>query len=265
MRFTLNDAGPAESPHHPAPRHNTYSAWPPPRGLSRYYELEVTCRGEAEADTGYFINIKHIDRAVRDHALPVIRQHLRDSPCDALVPMGSLLRGVLEAISPPLGQTVACVTLALTPRHSLTITSHDMKHVTLRQQYEFSAAHRLHVPGRSDAENREIFGKCNNPAGHGHNYRIEVALRVPIDSDGRTLDVAALDAAVDEHAIQHLDHKHLNVDVPQFAGLNPSVEHITAVVWDMLREPLASICPGAALEELRVWETGKTVCTYRGG
>ncbi|MGB0768997.1 MAG: 6-carboxytetrahydropterin synthase, partial [Phycisphaeraceae bacterium] len=133
--------------------------------------------------------------------------------------------------------------------------------VLIRQRYEFSAAHRLHVQALSDRENREVFGKCNNPAGHGHNYRVEVAARCPIDDHGQTLDPADLDAVVDERCIERLDHKHLNDDVPEFADLNPSVENIVKVVWSMLDGKL----PGrATLDEVRVWETGKTVCAYRG-
>ena len=136
-----------------------------------------------------------------------------------------------------------------------------MDHVILRQQYEFSAAHRLHVPDFTDEQNQATFGKCNNPAGHGHNYRVEVAARCPVGADGTTVEPAELDAVVDREAIEKLDHKHLNVDVPEFADMNPSVEHIVKVVWEMLDGKL----PGeATLDEVKVWETGKTVCAYRG-
>ena len=69
---------------------------------------------------------------------------------------------------------------------------------------------------------------------------------------------------LNRHAIELLDHKHLNTDVPQFASLNPSVENIVKVVWDMLVDRFGELGPGAVLDELSVWETSKTVCTYRG-
>lgn len=232
------------------------------RGLGRYYELNITCRGEADPQTGYFINIKTIDQAVRDHVLPKLTDQIASDSAAAVTPMGALMRRVFEAIDPPLNGTVAQSRLVLTPTLSLAIERNDMDHVIIRQQYEFSAAHRLHVPAMSDAENQATFGKCNNPAGHGHNYRVEVAVRCPIGEDGTTLEPAELDAVVDREVIEQLDHKHLNVDVPQFADLNPSVEHIVKVVWQMLDGRL----PGeAALDEVKVWETGKTVCAYRGG
>ena len=245
-----------------SPRHNTFAAWPAMRGLGRYYEVAVVCRGEADPDTGYFINIKHIDTAVREHALPRLRGAIDDDRTAAETPMGRLMRDLLQAVQPPLSGSVVSLSLGLTPTLSLTIESHAMHEVILKQRYEFSAAHRLHVSTLSDEENRATFGKCNNPAGHGHNYQIEVAARCPIDDAGRTLDPAELDAAVDRHVIEALDHKHLNRDVPQFADRNPSVEHIVQVVWSLLEGRL----PGrATLDEVTVWETGKTACTYRGG
>jgi len=137
-----------------------------------------------------------------------------------------------------------------------------MDRVILRQQYEFAAAHRLHVDELSDEENRAVFGKCNNPSGHGHNYRLEVAVAAPIDAEGRILDVELLDAVVDQTVIERYDHKHLSVDVPEFAGRNSSVEHIAQSIYRLLLDPIAGL--GAALEEVRVWETSKTVCVYRG-
>ncbi|XAM01548.1 6-carboxytetrahydropterin synthase [Phycisphaeraceae bacterium D3-23] len=257
VRFCLTgDAG-----EHDAPRDNTFAAWPPMRGLGRYYELRVTCRGKADAQTGYFINIKQIDTTTRDHALPLLRAAVQDEPAAADTPMGALLAGLLAAVQPPLNGTVHRLALVLTPTLHYAIEQDDMAHLTLSQQYDFSAAHRLHVPALSDDENRATFGKCNNPAGHGHNYRLEVVARCALADDGTTLDPAALDAAVSAHVIEPLDHKHLNHDVPAFAERNPSVEHIAQTIWTMLADHMPG---GATLEALTVWETDKTACTYRG-
>lgn len=246
-------------------RDNTFSAWPPMRGLGRYYELHVVCRGEADAATGYFINIKHIDTAVRDHALPILRTAIAGEAGAAATPMGTLMRDLTGALQSTLDGRVARVALQLTPFFALAMEPAAMDHVLIAQQYEFSAAHRLHVPSLSDDENVATFGKCNNPAGHGHNYRIRVTVRAPIDPAGQTLDAAALDAAVDRLVIDKLDHKHLNQDVSAFAELNPSVENIVRVAWDMLATGLESATsPGVALDEVTVWETGKTSCAYRG-
>lgn len=262
VRFCLNDSGGDAPGGADPPRHNSHAAWPPMRGLGRYYELEVACRGEADPATGYFINIKHIDTAVRQYALPRVRAAAEGG--GSQVPLGALLRDLLHAVQPPLGDTVTRVALRLTPFLVYALEADDMKHAILRHRYEFSAAHRLHAAGLSDEENREVFGKCNNPEGHGHNYGLEVAVRVPITDAGHTLAVEHLDRCVDENAIERLDHRHLNRDVPEFKNTNPSVENISRVVWEMLVDAVGGLMEGAALEEVSVWETGKTVCTYRG-
>jgi len=273
VRFCVNDppipdpgpGGQSQPDAAPQPeagaRDNTFAFWPAMRGLGRYYELTVTCRGQADPATGYFINIKRIDQAVREHAFSCFHRAIAEGPG---APLGRLMCELFDALNPALHNTVAELKLCLAPTYRIELKEHDMDHVLIRQQYEFSAAHRLHVPEMSDKANREVFGKCNNPAGHGHNYRLEVAVRVPIDPAGRTVEVEALDALVNTHAVEPLDHKHLNQDVPAFAELNPSVENIVKVIWGMLQAPLKGLADGAGLEELSVWETGKTVCTYRG-
>ena len=137
-----------------------------------------------------------------------------------------------------------------------------MNAVIVRQQFEFSAAHRLHVDALSDQENRDVFGKCNNPSGHGHNYRLEVAVTSPSDAGGQICSADQLDKIVNEAAVERLDHKHLNLDVDEFQDMNPSVENIAKVIHTWLVPALES--QGLSLEEVSVWETGKTVCTYRG-
>ncbi|MEX0886880.1 MAG: 6-carboxytetrahydropterin synthase [Phycisphaeraceae bacterium] len=270
VRFCVEDGVTGTSMDAPLGRRrdNTYSAWPAMRGLGRYYELSVTCRGEVDPQTGYCINIHEIDDAVREHVLADFEELINSpSSVPSNIAMGELMQRLVRLLFEPLGDTVSAVTLHLTPRYTMTIWSDAMEYVVIRQQYEFSAAHRLHVAELSDAENERIFGKCNNPAGHGHNYRLEVAVRAPIDETGRSLDVEELDATVREHVVDRLDHKHLNTDVAAFAQLNPSVENIAQVIWTMLAGVVRDVGPAAeaaTLEEVRVWETEKTVCTYRG-
>jgi 6-pyruvoyltetrahydropterin/6-carboxytetrahydropterin synthase len=240
---------------------NSYSAWPAMRGLGRYYELRVRCRGEADAGTGYFINIKHIDAAVRSQVLPYL-QSVLDEGAGAATPLGRVMKAIFDRLHTALAGRVVEARLQLTPYHALSLEAHAMDSVIVRQQFEFSAAHRLHAPHLSDKENRDIFGKCNNPSGHGHNYRLEVAVRCPIDIRGHVRPAEELDALVDDVVIQKLDHKHLNIDVPQFAQLNPSVENIAHVIYHLLHEAVRRI--GVSLVEVTVWETGKTMCTYAG-
>lgn len=265
IRFCLDERGPGDSAL-AQPRNNTYGGWPAMRGLGRFYELTVTCRGEPDPVTGYLMNISFVDEAVRDEILPYLASIIGETPASSDVPMGELMQRLLNLLEPALGDFVHAITLHLTPRCELEIESQRMSHVILRHQYQFCAAHRLHVPELSDERNREVFGKCNNPAGHGHNYRLEVAVRVPIAESGEVLEVAELDALVDRAVVRKLDHTHLNHDVPQFRDLNPSVENIARVIWDMLVDEVGDLgpAPGEQLEEIRVWETERTMCAYRG-
>ena len=257
VRFFLN--GSTDS--RPPPRHNGFSAWPAVRGLGRFIELHVRCRGDVDPATGYFININLIDQAVRKHVVPYLEQEAASStPAD--VPMGALMRSLVERLQPDLNGSVHQVCLHLSPYCRLAIRRDQMNRVTVEQQYEFAAAHRLHVEALGDDENRRVFGKCNHPSGHGHNYRLDISVATSIDEHGRVLLMEDLDAVVDTSVIQKFDHKHLNADVPQFANINPTVENIVRVIYEILRDQVSDL--GAELEQVSVWETSKTVCTYRG-
>src|SRR3990172_6552708 len=99
--------------------------------------------------------------------------------------------------------------------------------IHLTQAFEFAAAHRLSCEGLSDAENQRLFGKCSNPHGHGHNYLLEVTVAGPADDrTGTLVDLARLDRTVRERIIDPFDHKNLNLECPDFARLNPTVENI---------------------------------------
>ena len=235
-------------------------------GFGAHYEFEVRCEGEPNAKTGYLINIKQIDTAVREGVVPLIVS----ASADGRSPI-SLMPRLLAETSDRLPVGVASIALRLTPSLILEFFaagSHrdsketEMAEVIVRQMLEFSAAHRLHVPGLSDQENEALFGKCNNPAGHGHNYRIEPA--VAVDPE-RPMTVDAIERITDEVVIERFDHKHLNDQTEEFSaegGLNPSVENIARVCYGLLDRPIADA--GGRLKAVTVWETDRTSCTYPG-
>ena len=133
--------------------------------------------------------------------------------------------------------------------------------ILLTQQFEFSAAHRLHCPQLSDEQNRRTFGKCNNPQGHGHNYLLEVTVAGPPDAaTGAVLPLPQFEQIVKEQVIDRLDHKHLNADTPEFRDVNPSVENIARIIWGLLADRVSP----AKLHRVRVWETAKTCAEYSG-
>ncbi len=127
---------------------------------------------------------------------------------------------------------------------------------SLTRVFDFSASHRLAHPDWSDERNQEIFGKCSNSAGHGHNYVLEVTVAGRMDPDTRmVMDAAQLKGLVEERVISDVDHKYLNTQVPWLAGLIPTVEQLCESFWQRLELPIREICPGATLMRIRLWET----------
>ena len=130
--------------------------------------------------------------------------------------------------------------------------------VRLTRRYRFPASHRLHSQKLSEAQNQEVYGKCNNPFGHGHNYVIEIGVRGEIDlNTGCAVDVAMLDSLVKEHVVSAFDHRYLNAEVPAFAAVVPTAENIGMET----RRRLEAVWPAnfPVLEKVRVQETNRNI------
>lgn len=125
----------------------------------------------------------------------------------------------------------------------------------------FNAAHRLHRPDWDEAKNDAVFGKCNNPRFHGHNYELIVSVTGEIDQEtGFVMDLKVLKDLIKEHVEEALDHKNLNKDVPEFKNLNPTAENIAVVIWNKLRPHIAE----AKDLEVVLYETPRNFVTYSG-
>ncbi|MDB4886995.1 MAG: 6-pyruvoyl tetrahydrobiopterin synthase [Gemmatimonadetes bacterium] len=136
-----------------------------------------------------------------------------------------------------------------------------MPDVTVTRRLMFNAAHRVHNPALSDAENLRLFGKCNNVNWHGHNYTLDVSVRGPIDErTGYVMDLGALKALVTARVIDQADHRNFNVDVPFMQGIIPTSENIIVAIWREL-EPV--VRPGR-LVRLVLWETPNNYVEYSG-
>jgi 6-pyruvoyltetrahydropterin/6-carboxytetrahydropterin synthase len=132
--------------------------------------------------------------------------------------------------------------------------------VALGRRYRFAASHRLHTDVLSAAENQRIFGKCNNPYGHGHNYTLEVHFSGDVDpATGMIANLADLDSFVQREVIEPFDHKSLNEDVPEFQRVVPTTENVCKEIYRRLRPFL-----GAKLERVRVEETSNNSFEYCG-
>ncbi len=134
-----------------------------------------------------------------------------------------------------------------------------MMYVTRREH--FSAAHRLYNPVWDHAKNEAVFGKCNNPAGHGHNYYVEVTVAGEIDPEtGYVVDLKELKHIIIEHVIRKVDHRNLNTDVDFLAGVIPTAENIAHGIWMQLVDRI----PQGRLHQIRLYETEKNFVDYRG-
>ena len=130
----------------------------------------------------------------------------------------------------------------------------------LARRYCFAASHRLHSAQFDEEENQRIYGKCNNPYGHGHNYVVEVAVSGPVDpATGMIANVSELDAFVEREVIEPLDHKYLNQEIAEFRERVPTTENLCIEIFNRLRG-----FPRARLERVRLEETSLNSFEYAG-
>lgn len=137
----------------------------------------------------------------------------------------------------------------------------------LTRRETFSASHRLHSNVLSDEENLRIFGKCNNPNGHGHNYVLEVTVAGHIDSStGMIINITDLKRLIDEHVLDRVDHKNLDLDVEYFrrTKLVSTTENLVVFIWEQLFAALQQEDPRVQLSEIKLYETEKNIVIYRG-
>lgn len=136
-----------------------------------------------------------------------------------------------------------------------------MPNVSLTRAVHFSASHRLHVPQLSTAKNRKIFGKCNNPAGHGHNYIAEVSVTGEVDPmTGMVFNLDTLKKILDATVMKQFDHRNLNLEVQVFKKVNPTAENIAIEIHRMVSAKL----PRQLKLEVKLYETANNSVVYRG-
>lgn len=244
------------------PGFNAYAGRPIGAGLALYLELAVELEGEANPETGFFINICDVDPLVRRHAVPLITQLIvdtyragRDVALTALlVALRTSLGRLVEAFAP---LVIKKLELQLTPFRRMSIIAEADNMVHYSEKFEFSATHQLWNSKLDEDANRRLFGKCANPSGHGHNYALEITVRGPsLDA----FDALSFQEVIDTHVVEPLDHTNLNVDVPYFQSHNPTIENIAIFAWEQLQDHVE----GVTLDCIRVWESERSCCAYRG-
>jgi 6-pyruvoyltetrahydropterin/6-carboxytetrahydropterin synthase len=139
--------------------------------------------------------------------------------------------------------------------------------VYLTRRYRFCASHRLHNESLPDDVNLRIYGKCDSPFGHGHNYVLEVTVEGPIDQEtGMTFDLAALDCLVQKEVLERFDHTNLNLDVEEFRSRVPTTENVCAEIFHRLQHKVDGGGPlhAAHLARVRLEETTSNFFEYEG-
>ncbi len=132
--------------------------------------------------------------------------------------------------------------------------------IEVTRRYAFCASHRLHSAQLSEKQNQALYGKCNNPYGHGHNYQLEVTVSGPIHQEtGRIIDLSALDSLVKKHVLEPFDHRNLNQESIFFQQLVPTTENLCVIIENQLREAWSGAFPGVALQRIRIYETARNI------
>ena len=254
----------------PEQNHRTFGKCVSPYGHGHNYVLRVTLAGQVAAHTGMVINITELDRILKEVSAEFDHKFINlDHPAfhDRIPTTENLASYMRDRIEDTLrAQHNAAYRLALVrlyeePSLWSDVSGGEGKNMaSLTKTFGFSAAHRLHSSALSEEENRAVFGKCNNPHGHGHNYELEVTVSGPIaPHTGMVMDLAELMKIVQDEVLDRFDHKHLNEDTPEFQTLNPTGENISRVIWDLLKPQL-----GERLTKVGVWETPKNFFEYHG-
>ena len=239
-----------------------------PSGHGHNYVLEVSVEGPVDPRDGMVLNIKDLD-AVLKQILAEIDHRLLNSAMPEFanaVPTTERLAQVLWSRLPAKLGSARCVSLRLEehPGFHVELNGADPTMVYVTRSIEFAAAHRLHSESLSPEENVRVYGKCNNPNGHGHNYVAEVTLSGHPDSrTGAAVDLGKFEAMLESEIEARLDHKHLNLDTPYFKDSVPTAENIAIAIWKLL-EPHIATCGSVKLHRVRLIETARSWFDYYG-
>jgi 6-pyruvoyltetrahydropterin/6-carboxytetrahydropterin synthase len=243
-----------------------FGAWASPFNHGHNYRLDVTVEGEVDPRTGMVVNIKRIDDVLKARILAEFdgRSINDEIAWFAAEPSTTenILRYIRLRLEEPgaLPEAVRLVALRLEEMPTLwSEWDRETDTMTLTRVYEFAASHRLHAPALSEEENLRLFGKCNNPAGHGHNYVLEVTVAgEPDPTTGMLADLGEIDGVVNREVVDRYDHRNLNEDIPEFRDRPTTSEIVAREIFDRLKPGLPN------LARVRLHETARNVFEVSG-
>ncbi|OQY05830.1 MAG: hypothetical protein B6I25_05010 [Planctomycetales bacterium 4572_13] len=241
---------------------NSYAGKPCGGEMGIFFSLWVSLVSELDPDTGFVVNVTEIDQVVRRGVVPLFEKMVKETFQARRTPTLISLVEVLKRSWVVIGDSfqpkvVTRLSLELNPFRRITIQSDEAQMFIVSEKFEFSAMHRLWNDRFDKAKNFEVFGKCANPAGHGHNYVLEVSVEKTTESQDNRWH-SEFEKSVKEHFLDLIDHKNLNVDVAEFESLNPTVENLSLLAWQKLEKTLKN----AKLHKVVVWENDRTCCSY---
>ena len=243
---------------------NSYASKPCGEGLCFYFSLWVDLESALDPETGFVVNVSEIDKVVRQKAFPIFNDSISSSIKQGRPMSVTNLVAVLKSCFKDINQSfetqqLVRLQLELNPFRRISIQAEEAEMFTFSEKFEFAAMHQLWNECFDKKKNFELFGKCANPAGHGHNYILEVSVSrsVASNDDG---GICEFENVVEENFLKLVDHKNLNVDVEGFESLNPTVENLAYFAW----KKLAGKFKESKLVEITVWENDRTYCSYSG-
>ena len=246
-----------------APGHNAFASKPAGEGLAIFLDLLVELTGPVRRETGFIVNVTEIDERVRGIAAPVlakaIRTAFRQGEHVSLAALARMLASAHELLAGEFEPArVSRLTLQLNPHRKIAMDGTQRQTVYFGEKFEFAATHTLWNEALSQEQNVELFGRCANRSGHGHNYVIEVTVKLSTERKG--FSICQFEKTVDEQLIALVDHRNLNVDLPYFQRTNPTVENIAVFAWEKLADGFGE----GLLHCVTVWESERTSCSYYG-
>lgn len=242
---------------------NPYSSRPLTEGVGVNLALWVELTCQLDSETGFVVNVSEIDNMVRRDVIPLFVSIFKDDfscrKMPSLVTCARILRQSWEKIESAFRPIAAGqLRLDLSPFRQIAIQAKEANMFIYTEKFEFSAMHQLWNDNFSSEKNFELFGKCANLSGHGHNYVLEVSVERPEDSQEPNW-TQEFQEDVKKHFIECVDHKNLNVDVPGLENVNPTVENLSFFAWERLDGQLRN----SKLQKILIWENDRTYCSYQ--
>jgi 6-pyruvoyltetrahydropterin/6-carboxytetrahydropterin synthase len=249
-----------------------FGRWAGQEGHGHNYRVQVSVAGEIDQQTGMVVNITDVNLALKRRVTDILDGKFLNREVDFFTrnpPTVENIAGwIFSSLSPhlPAASVLNDVTLWENDTLCANVGLDNSRNMVTRltRSYDFSASHRLHSKYLSDEDNLRIFGKCNNPHGHGHNYGVEVTLAGAPNADtGMICSIDDIDRIVEEEVLLPFDHKHLNLDTVEFSDVNPTSEMLAVVIWQKLAKRINGD-GGFNLYSVVVVETARNSFEYRG-